>query len=462
MITFLSTQILDYEEFKENLDIALNNTADNMVRVGYLLQQARDTDILKESGYSGMGEFAQKEYGLTADQTSRFIGIAERFGDGEGRLMDQWQQFGFSKLSEMLTLPDHVNEVLTPDITREEIRDLKAEVKAEEQITPIEAAIEKAETDDEETPILQKFFKEYFRPIEHAWDFFNAITKDWSEIWGDEENKRVVLDALAPSGIAILEARIPGEGRYLLSFKGETMQPTLVGIRNDTKEEVLWRDVRDGFSVLADGHSGSEKDLPEEEAIKSCWEELYGEKFPGKKDEPEKSDKTSEKPEKKSEKKPEKKVKIAPAQTKKEKKSPETEKKSPDVETKSHEVENDAPFEADGAAVADPVKDAMNPPEVEEPLPRSTREYYIDETVKRINRCALDLRDYVEKLEKLTRDHNYLYVQDLFFDTNEMWNKMVNEGEKLTGYLKQRWDDDGYQEQHWKHDQKADEEEGEE
>ena len=161
-----------------------------------------------------MGEFAQKEYGLTADQTSRFIGIAERFGDGEGRLMDQWQQFGFSKLSEMLTLPDHVNEVLTPDITREEIRDLKAEVKAEEQITPIEAAIEKAEADDEETPILQKFFKEYFRPIEHAWDFFNAITKDWSEIWGDEENKRVVLDALAPSGIAILEARIPGEGRY--------------------------------------------------------------------------------------------------------------------------------------------------------------------------------------------------------------------------------------------------------
>ncbi len=68
----------------------------------------------------------------------------------------------------------------------------------------------------------------------------------------------------------------------------------------------------------------------------------------------------------------------------------------------------------------------------------------------------------MEKLEKLTRDHNYLYVQDLFFDTNEMWNKMVNEGEKLTGYLKQRWDDDGYQEQHWKHDQKADEEEGEE
>ena len=71
-----------YEDFKKHFDSCMQQfdscmqqTANNFVKIGYLLKQARDTDILKESGYSGMGEFAKAEYGLDNSTTSRFIAI---------------------------------------------------------------------------------------------------------------------------------------------------------------------------------------------------------------------------------------------------------------------------------------------------------------------------------------------------------------------------------------------------
>ena len=320
MFKYMSVQVENYKRFKESLDAAMTGAADHMVRVGYLLMQARDTDILNESGYSGMGEFAQKEYGLSPDQTSRFISIAERFGDGEGRLQDQWQQFGYSKLSEMLSLPDAINEALSPEITREEIRELKAEVKEEEKITPIEAAIEQAEVkaadpDVENEPLIKRFFREFFRGCPQ--EFVKAMLVDWKHAWqGEPKARETVLEALAPSGIEQLVARVQGVGKYMLSFKGEETLPVLIGIRDSSCTELSWTDVRHGFSDLIDNVPSDFDKEPEEEA-RMLWSEIYGEPFPEE--------------EKKEEKKPEKdkKVKIAPAQAKK--KEPKVEKNIVDI-----------------------------------------------------------------------------------------------------------------------------------
>ena len=68
-----------YQEYKEALDRELNRTAEGFVKIGYLLKIARDTDILKESGYHSLTEFAQAEYNLDPSQVSRFIAINDRF-----------------------------------------------------------------------------------------------------------------------------------------------------------------------------------------------------------------------------------------------------------------------------------------------------------------------------------------------------------------------------------------------
>ena len=101
-----------YEQYKEELDRELSKTAEGFVKIGYLLKVARDTDILHESGYATVTEFAQAEYGIDKTQVSRFIHINDRFSEGgySDHLMQQYQGFGYAKLTLMLQLPDAVNE----------------------------------------------------------------------------------------------------------------------------------------------------------------------------------------------------------------------------------------------------------------------------------------------------------------------------------------------------------------
>ena len=75
-------QYQDYEEYKKAMNTVLNRTVEDFVMTGYLLKQGRDTDILKNSGYNNVNEFAWAEYKLEATQVSRYIRINDRFSEG--------------------------------------------------------------------------------------------------------------------------------------------------------------------------------------------------------------------------------------------------------------------------------------------------------------------------------------------------------------------------------------------
>ncbi len=314
-----------YEDFKKQFDSCMQATANNFVKIGYLLKQARDTDILKESGYSGMGEFAKAEYGLDNSTTSRFIAICDRYGAGDDRLLPEYAEYGYSKLAEMLTLPESVADAISPEVTKEEIREIKQEIREEEKITDIEVCIEKTEhpeVDDNNalTEVIKNYLKEY--PKE-----FKALA---------ENDDTRAVDVLAPSGSAVIMARVPGIGRMMITL--EDGQPVkLVNVRANTTEEFsdeqLEEAVRKIFDSVAAGST--------EEAYK----ELYGEEMPK---EPVKAPETKKSPEKK-------KVKIAPAQTKKEKSAKPA---NPDKQSESKAV---TPTESEENTGTTGTEEATNP-----------------------------------------------------------------------------------------------------
>ena len=55
----------NYSDFKLQMDIEIKEAAEGFVRIGYLLKVARDTNVLYESGYKSVSEFAKAEYGLS-------------------------------------------------------------------------------------------------------------------------------------------------------------------------------------------------------------------------------------------------------------------------------------------------------------------------------------------------------------------------------------------------------------
>lgn len=290
------TQYQNYEQYKAVMDRTMNETANNFVRIGYLLAIARDTGVLDGSGYKGMGEFAKKEYGLEDSQTSRFIAIWEKYGTGEGKLLEQYEGFGQAKLSEMLTIPEAVVEALPKELTRDEIREIKNEVNEEKKTTPLEVMVEPKEEGDPLALMLKAFFEDETH-VEQFLDLFINSAGD---------AKDYVMDVLAPGGYAVISARVSGMGRLMLSIRGVHELPILADVRANTKTPYEWGQVRTAMlSIRGEGSPGER------------YLDLYGKNLPEiKKDEEPEKQTNKAKKEKKDTKKPEK-VKIARAQTEK-------------------------------------------------------------------------------------------------------------------------------------------------
>lgn len=257
-----------YGEYKAALDTEIKREAEGFVRIGYLLRLAADTDILKDSGYKDVLEFAQKEYGLDKSQVSRFMAINAKFSENgySDRLEAHYQGFGHAKLSIMLKLPDSVNEVLTPDFSKAEIQDIKGEVDKERNISDLEMLTEQVVINMESMNNLQKVFYQMGREnpelFVKLYEAKSAGAKEYQEI-------------LAPSGEILISVRIQGVGRMMLSVKDVERDVSLVNVRSNEKENFPWEQVTSVINELT-GRNVDNKP----ESGKKWWELVYDEEYP--------------------------------------------------------------------------------------------------------------------------------------------------------------------------------------
>lgn len=218
-----------YQEYKQELDAVLTRTAEDFVQIGYLLKVARDTNILAESGYANVTDFAKAEYGIDKTQVSRFISINDRFSENgySDHLMTNYQGFGYAKLTLMLQIPDEINEVLPTTLSKAEIQEIKDEVVAENQISEIEVEIEKAEAAAvTDKPMLPPDGTPLYRNLwqlgKEQEDLFRKL---WAVCSGTHPHSAEIMDILIPQGDAVYSVRIPGERRtqIIVNSNGATL-----------------------------------------------------------------------------------------------------------------------------------------------------------------------------------------------------------------------------------------------
>lgn len=262
-----------YNEFKSALDTELQNQAEGFVRTGYLLKKARDTEILRESGYTSVAEFAKAEYGLSKDIVSRYIAINDRYAvDGySDQLQEKYQGYGIAKLQEMLTLSDDVVDMLSPELSRREIQDVKKEIAEEEKISDIEVMIEQQEVVAKDKTILQRVMYQYF--YENRDKFIELSEVIEGNLETDAAVNRI-LDVIIPAGIGPIFVRIKGMGKMMLSFHNADHDIEMLNVRNGDKETVTWQKLIETIKLP----------FP---ATKEAWEHLYDEPYEIKKEEKE-------------------------------------------------------------------------------------------------------------------------------------------------------------------------------
>ena len=267
-----------YSQFKSELDYELNKAAQGFVRIGYLLKQARDTDVLKDSPYQNVVEFAEAEYNLDKTTVSRFMSIHDRFGDPNDpeQLQEKYRAFGIKKLAMMLTLPDKLNEVLTDDFSAAEIKTIKDEVDEEKKITPIEVMTEDAPKAQEDLSILAKVLYQ----IGEAEPEKMAELMELDYLTVNASNK-MLIDTLAPAGQKMYMARVPAVGKFALNINGEKI--SLINLRDNKKEEYEVADISEALGELYDmawGHGAGP------ETAKGMWESIWMKEFPKVKEAP--------------------------------------------------------------------------------------------------------------------------------------------------------------------------------
>lgn len=255
-----------FSEWQQELDTELVKSAESFVKIGYLLKVARDTDILANSGYANVVEFAKARYGLDKTQVSRFIHINDRFSEGgnSAELQDRYKGMGYAKLTIMLQLPDEINEEISTDFSKSEIEDIKKEIDEENKISDIEVWMEGTQ---EEAEKYNELGQVMYQLLHDMPELFTKIAQ--SSIETEE-----LMNILAPSGEMIYSVRIPGTGRLMLSIKVNTGRITITNVRSMEKTEWNTEDLAD---FVVDIFSRADTEDP----VKA-WTSIYKEEYPKK------------------------------------------------------------------------------------------------------------------------------------------------------------------------------------
>lgn len=232
---------------------------------------ARDTSILAESKYDNVVDFARAEYGIDKTMVSRFIRINDKFSQGgyAPELKEEYQGFGYAKLSIMLSLPDSVNEELTPDFSKSEVQQVKDEIDEEKKTTDIEVMLE--EKDSVQQSFNTNLEKAVYQLGKDAPEVYKRL---WESAVKNGESGKRFIENLIPDEKAMYIVRIQGAGRCMLSMKAEEDAVKLINIRDSSANETYTKqELEDALKKM----------LPDTDTWRNAWVSLYGEKLPAEK-----------------------------------------------------------------------------------------------------------------------------------------------------------------------------------
>ena len=230
---YVQMTLNDWLALKGQLEAELRGAAAGFVRIGFLLRKIEESKGYENDGSKNLAEWAKDNYGLSATAVSRFMAINRKYSiDGYSeRLKPEYIEYGSAKLSEMLALPDTDLEMVSPEMKREDIREIKKFNKeaAKEEPADIEESNVKpaptiAEEAHEEPPAESPTEQLPDVLPEHKWiiEFFRENKEIMNDLYSSkafaEWNVDGMKEIVNPSGartyrhrmtmVSMMEARI--------------------------------------------------------------------------------------------------------------------------------------------------------------------------------------------------------------------------------------------------------------
>lgn len=261
---YVQMTLNDWIQIKQKLKQELLGVKQSFVRIGYALRQIDDQKLYERDGYKSVAEFAKTEYGLEASTTSRFMAINREYSiDGYSeRLRPEYADLGRSQLEEMLKLPDSDRQMIQPEASREDIRELK-------RFNKTEPAAGEA---DDIRQLVEKFYQDHM-------DVLNTVFGEVAE-FGEPTAERF-KEIVNPGG-----NRSYKKGLFFLMMYENRVSVKKFG---STPKDMTWKEFYQmTMDIFGASAAGSE-----------TWQNYFGgpEEEKGIIDQPEKEDVPEEEPE---------------------------------------------------------------------------------------------------------------------------------------------------------------------
>ena len=239
----------EYIQSKNDIKNNLGGIVKSFVRIGWQLTRIDRSGAYKNDGYSSIAEFAAAEYGMNRTGVSRFMTVYETYSaDGDTpELKEQYREFKFSQLTELLQVQEADRQMFTPEVKREDIREFQRFEK-ENEADPARLFDWKDAKSPEEK--LKATIQEFCRENK---DILNAVYSSITE-------PKDLAEMISPSG-----SRSYRKGTVYLMFYEES-KGIMVKVFGETPVDITYRYFLDIVHSLFD----------EYDAGTHTWEKCFG------------------------------------------------------------------------------------------------------------------------------------------------------------------------------------------
>lgn len=212
---------LDLGQVKEEIKEELKKAANSFVFIGYRLRQILDSGAYRQDGYDDIYDFAKQEFGMGQSAVSRFMAINEKYSVGGygPTLLPEYEAYGSSKLSEMLTLSGEDTKMISSDMPVSQIREVKSFVRQDGSMEGQQSFTAGADR--------KALYTELFRDIPEKLKY----------IWENVTEGKELCEILNPSGSRVFKYRTT-----MLVMHGP-QQGVNVRVFGSAPEEITWEDV---------------------------------------------------------------------------------------------------------------------------------------------------------------------------------------------------------------------------
>lgn len=210
----------------------------SFVKIGWYLKHIQDNELYLEDGYANINECAADQFGYSQSTVSRFIGICEKFSKDHNspELDEKYAGFDRSQMMEMLPMNSDQLEMVTPDMTVKQIRDLKGSGK--EKTANPKKADEAVEGEVPGQTSIEEDFPEYMPEMDET--EFYGLKENYATSHKDQE-----VDDQDDDDEAEEDGVIDGTYREMVTPPQKAIQPKLPLLKNNDERKAWLRKYQD-------------------------------------------------------------------------------------------------------------------------------------------------------------------------------------------------------------------------